>query len=150
MKASKENNLLYNTGHREFAHDLRYNMTKAEACLCKYVLRAKMMRGYTFNRQRPILNYIADFSCKKLKLVIEVDGYSHSLEKTIEKDRKKQDVLEKAGIIVIRFTDDEVLKGIENVRRAIEYTIEGIEANQETPPPTPSRGGQIQNTYSAR
>ena len=108
-----------------------------------------MMKGYTFNRQRPILKHIADFSCKKLKLVIEVDGYSHSLEKTIEKDRIKQNALEKAGFVIIRFTDDEVLKVIENVRRAIEHTIEEIEINKETPPPTPSRGGQIQNAYSA-
>ncbi len=147
MEATTENNLLYNKGHKEFAYELRYTMTKAEACLWKYVLRAKMMKGYTFNRQRPALNYIADFICKKLKLVIEVDGYSHTLDKTIEKDRIKQSDLEKAGFIVLRFTDDEVLKGIENVRRAIEYTIEEIEIGK-TPPPTPSRGGQIQNAYS--
>ncbi|TAL57811.1 MAG: endonuclease domain-containing protein [Bacteroidetes bacterium] len=127
MEATKENNLLYNKAHREFAHELRYTMTKAEACLWKYVLRAKMMKGYTFNRQRPILNYIADFSCKKLKLVIEVDGYSHSFEKTVEKDRIKQKDLEKAGFIIIHFTDDEVLKGIQNVSRAIEQAIEEIE-----------------------
>ena len=127
MEATKENNLLYNSDHKEFAHALRYTMTKAEACLWKYVLRAKMMKGYTFNRQRPILKYIADFICKKLNLVIEVDGYSHSLEETQNKDRIKQNDLEKAGFTVIRFTDNEVLKGIENVRKAIEQAIEEIE-----------------------
>ena len=127
MQATKENNLLYNKTLKGFAYELRYTMTKAEACLWKYALRAKMMKGYTFNRQRPVLNYIVDFMCKKLNLVIEVDGYSHTLDKTIEKDKIKLDDLENPGFTVIRFTDDEVLKGIENVRRSIEQTIEEIE-----------------------
>ncbi|MBE7447077.1 MAG: DUF559 domain-containing protein [Planctomycetia bacterium] len=35
------------------------------------------MNGYQFRRQRPVLNYIADFMCKELKVVIEVDGSTH-------------------------------------------------------------------------
>ena len=35
------------------------------------------MRGYNFNRQRPVLDYIADFMCKELKLIIELDGITH-------------------------------------------------------------------------
>lgn len=73
--------------------------------------------------------------CKELRLIIEVDGYSHTLDSVIAKDKKKQSDLEKAGFKVIRFTDNEVLKGIENVRRAIEDAIE------KTPPPAPSEGG---------
>ncbi|MBI3502748.1 MAG: endonuclease domain-containing protein [Bacteroidetes bacterium] len=130
MKATKENHNLYNTHVRENAHELRYTMTKAEACLWKYALRAKMMNGYTFNRQRAVLNYIADFMCKELRLVIEVDGYSHTLDEVIKKDEKKQTDLEKAGFTVVRFTDEEVLKGIENVKRAIEQTIERLEENK--------------------
>lgn len=107
------------------AHENRYEMTKAEACLWKYVLKAKQT-GYTFNRQRPVLNYIADFMCKPLKLIIEVDGYSHSLEETIEKDKIKQTELEKAGFKVIRFRDEEVLKEIKNVKRVILQTIEEL------------------------
>jgi len=65
-------------------------MTKAEACLWKYVLPAGMMKGYTFNRQRAVMNYIADFSCKKLCLVIEVDGITHQQEEVYLKDKKKE------------------------------------------------------------
>jgi very-short-patch-repair endonuclease len=115
-------------------------MTKAEACLWKYALRAKMMCGYTFNRQRPVLNYIADFMCKELRLIIEVDGYSHLLDEVIEKDIKKQKDLKDAGFTVIRFTDNEVLKAIENVKRGIVLKIEEIEKDKQ-PPPAPSRGG---------
>ena len=126
----KENNL-YNKNLQPFAHELRYSMTKAEACLWKYALRGKQMKGHTFNRQRPVLGYIADFMCKKLKLVIEIDGYTHLLDDTIKKDEKKQNDFEKAGFKVLRFTDNEVLKGIQNVIRAIEITIDEIENPQQ-------------------
>ena len=134
MKATKENNLLYNKQLREKAHELRYSMTKAEACLWKYALRSKQMKGYTFNRQRPVLTFIADFMCKELKLIIEVDGYSHLLEEIIKKDQLKQFALEQAGYTVIRFTDNEVLKQIKLVRQRIWDTIEKLE-NLPQPPP---------------
>jgi len=35
------------------------------------------MKGYQFNRQRPILDFIVDFFYPKLNLVIEIDGWSH-------------------------------------------------------------------------
>lgn len=100
-------------------------MTKAEACLWKYALRAKQM-GYTFNRQRPVLNYIADFMCKELKLIIEVDGYTHTLEDVIKNDIIRQYKLEEAGFKVIRFKDAEVLTEINKVREVILRTIENI------------------------
>jgi very-short-patch-repair endonuclease len=99
-------------------------MTKAEACLWKYVLRAGMMKGYTFNRQRPVMEYITDFLCKKLRLVIEMDGITHHWEETRLKDKIKEGELEKAGFKVVRFTDEEVLKDIESVRIAIEHCVE--------------------------
>ena len=55
-------------------------MTKAEACLWKYVLRAGQLKSYQFRRQRPILNYVADFMCMELMLIIEVDGITHHSE----------------------------------------------------------------------
>ena len=65
-------------------------MTKAEACLWKYVLKAGQLKGFPFRRQRPVLNYIADFLCKELKLIIEVDGITHQWEDTIKKDEIRQ------------------------------------------------------------
>ena len=49
-------------------------MTKAEACLGKYALRTRQLKGFQFRRQRTVLNYIAGFMCKELMLIIEVDG----------------------------------------------------------------------------
>lgn len=82
--------------------------------------------GCTFNRQRPVLNYIADFMCKEVKLIIEVDGYTHLLEDVIIKDQIRQANLEAAGFKVIRFKDEEVLKEINRVREVIFETINSL------------------------
>jgi len=126
MQATKQNYNLYNPSLQAFANENRKELTKGEACLWKYALRAKQM-GYTFNRQRPVLNFIADFMCKPLKLIIEVDGYSHQLEEVIIKDKIRQAKLEAAGFKVIRFKDDEVLKEINRVRQVILETIQELE-----------------------
>jgi very-short-patch-repair endonuclease len=72
MQATKQNHNLYNKNLQPFANENRKQMAKSEACLWKFILKSKQM-GYTFNRQRPVLNYIADFMCKPLRLIIEVD-----------------------------------------------------------------------------
>jgi len=125
----------YNKSLQPFANKLRKEMTKAEACLWKYVLRAGQMQGYKFRRQRPVLNYIADFMCKELRLVIEVDGITH--DSKLEKDKRRTEALTRAGFHVYRFTDEEVLTNIQGVAGEIGRIIKDIE-----PPPTPSRGGQ--------
>jgi very-short-patch-repair endonuclease len=102
-------------------------MTKAEACLWKYLLRAGKMKGYGFRRQRPINNFIADFMCKDLMLVIEIDGNTHLYEETIQKDRIKQRVLEELGFTVLRFTDDDILKNLNGVSDILNYWIEEYE-----------------------
>jgi len=57
-------------------------------------LKGKQMLGYDFDRQRPIDDYIVDFYCKDLKLVIEIDGESHTYEKVAENDIIRQKRLE--------------------------------------------------------
>ncbi len=131
-----ENNNFYNKRLQSFAHENRYEMTKAEACLWKFVLSSKKL-GYTFNRQRPVLNYIADFMCKELKIIIEVDGYSHFLDEIIIKDEKKQKELENIGYTVIRFQDSEILNQIDRVSIAILNCIEQIESKKILPLPPP-------------
>ncbi len=102
------------------------------------------MRGYAFNRQRPVMNYIADFMCKELKLIIEIDGFTHLFKSVQKKDKLKQHVLEKAGFTFLRFNDKEVLTDIGFVMDKISNVIDYLEG---LPPPsakadTPSiRGG---------
>ncbi len=83
--------------------------------------------GYDFHRQKPLLNFIADFFCHELKLVIELDGYTHQFEEVTAKDQIKQDEFESLGLTVLRFTDEEVMKDINNVLRPIEIYIEEFE-----------------------
>lgn len=102
------NNTNYNRRNQPFAHQLRQDMTKAEVCLWEYALKAGQMKGYSFRRQRPVLDFIVDFMCIPLKVVIEVDGYSHLLDEVILKDKIKEKALKEAGYSIIRFTDAQV------------------------------------------
>ena len=67
----------YNPELKEKSRVNRKNMNKPEADLWYKVLSKRKLSGFRFNRQKPIENYIVDFYCAKLKLVIEVDGESH-------------------------------------------------------------------------
>ncbi|RZL57761.1 MAG: DUF559 domain-containing protein [Pedobacter sp.] len=102
------------------------------------LLRNKQMMGYSFLRQRPFANYIADFFSKDLNLIIEVDGLSHSWEENTIRDAKRDEALSKLGCHTLRFNDDEIMKDIENVKRVIENFINDFE---ESHPPTPFKGG---------
>lgn len=121
---SQHDNLYYNKKLQLYASRLRKEMTKAEACLWKYVLRAKQFKGFQFRRQRPVMNYIADFLCKELMLIIEVDGITHHSEEAVEKDDKRQKVLESAGFTVLRFRDEEILNNIQTVYNYLEDWVE--------------------------
>ncbi|UKT65908.1 endonuclease domain-containing protein [Pedobacter mucosus] len=123
-KAKKENLWHYNRNLRGFANANRKNMTKAEACIWKFLLSSKQMMGYSFRRQRPILNFIADFMCKELMLIIEVDGLTHDWESIAENDILRGKALSEIGYTIIHFNDDEVLNDMENVNRAICFYIE--------------------------
>ncbi|MBN1145471.1 MAG: DUF559 domain-containing protein, partial [Bacteroidales bacterium] len=101
--------------------------------------KSRNIKGYGFRRQRPVLNYIADFMCPELRLINEVDGYSHSIDNIIENDYKRQNELESAGYYVLRFSDDEVVKDMVNVIMRIEAVVEKLEkANAINLPPTPA------------
>lgn len=127
MNHQNQNTQDYNKSLKPVAKRLRQEMTKSEVCLWKYALRAKQMKGYTFNRQRPIGNYIVDFVCKELKIVIELDGISHLFEDVQAKDRVKEDFLNSLGYTVLRFSDEEVLNDMRNVIMEIECVVEDLE-----------------------
>ena len=133
--ASKSNNYHYNPQLKQNAQKLRNDGTKAEACLWKYALRAGKLKGFKFRRQRPVLNYIADFMCPELMLIIEVDGMSHWDEEVVTRDKIRQKKLEEIGFTVIRFNDEDVLSDIENVERVL---VGYVEEFDKILPQTPS------------
>ncbi len=116
----------YNPYLKEKARYLRNNSTKSEIFLWKRI-KANQVHGYRFMRQKPLLDFIADFYCYELKLVIELDGYSHQFEEVRKKDKLKQNRLEKEGLTVLRYTDSEVFDNIEFVLRSIEGHVKLIE-----------------------
>jgi very-short-patch-repair endonuclease len=66
-----------------------------------------MMKGYRFTRQRPVMNYIADFMCKELMLVIEVDGLTHDFKDVQDKDATNKKTLKEQ---VILYCDLQIMK----------------------------------------
>jgi very-short-patch-repair endonuclease len=109
----------YKKSRKEFSRYLRNNSTLSEVLLWNE-LRAGKMLGYKFNRQKPLGNYIVDFYCKKLSLVIEVDGSSHASEEAFIKDAKRQKILEEMGLKFIRIDNSDVKYNISNVLLTIE------------------------------
>jgi len=123
--------ITYNPKLKERARELRNNSTPSEIKLWKS-LRASQLKGYTFNRQKPLDEFIVDFYCRKLKLVIEVDGNSHNGKEAY--DKKRQQRLETLGCTVIRFYDHDVMKHIDGVLYKIEQTIQKLEKEKNIPP----------------
>ena len=116
----------YNPKLKELARQLRNNSTKAEIILWQK-LKRKQLHGYDFHRQKPIDNYILDFFCHELMLGIEVDGYSHQLVEVFKKDKIKESLMLELGISLLRFSDEQVLKDMDNVLRAIDDYIHNHE-----------------------
>ncbi len=119
--------LPYNRSLRDFSRELRNHSTLSEILLWQK-LRAGSLRGYSFNRQKPLGNYIVDFYCKKLNLVIEVDGDSHFYDEAYLNDLMRQNTLERMGLSFLRFSDLEVKKQMNSVLAQIGFYMDDWEA----------------------
>ena len=95
---------------------MRDNPTFTEKTLWEKI-RLKRLGGLRFRQQHIIGPYIADFYCHKLKLVVEVDGSSHDGRK--KEDQIRDEYMRSLGITVLRFTNQQVLYDIEEVKRTI-------------------------------
>jgi very-short-patch-repair endonuclease len=100
------------------AWELRKNMTKAEEVLWTF-LRKKRLEGYVFRRQHPIDIFIVDFYCHEQRLVIEVDGSVHDLPDVSCYDEGRTAELERFGLRILRFTNEDVLENIKWVLQRI-------------------------------
>jgi len=115
-----ERNMFYGAGKNIFAraYELRNNMTDAENALWE-VLKRKDIFNVRFKRQHPIDIFIVDFYCHKCKLAIEVDGDIHLEKEVIDYDDGRAHDIEKFGVKILRFTNNEVLENIESVKQCI-------------------------------
>jgi very-short-patch-repair endonuclease len=99
--------LSYNLALKPASRKLRNNMTIAEVHLWQYLRKDQL--GVRFYRQKPILDYIVDFYCPALKLIIEVDGGYHECAEQAQKDAIRETQLQKIGLTVLRFSNEQVL-----------------------------------------
>ena len=127
----------YNSKLKRLARKLRKNSTLSEILLWKQIKGKKL--GCEFHRQVPIDNYIVDFYCHELNLVIEIDGDSHNYFG--ENDIIRQEKLEMFGIKFIRFNDKFVKKDMDGVLRLLKIKIDEL----NIPLNPPSKGEFIFN-----
>jgi very-short-patch-repair endonuclease len=106
--------LIYRKKLKPYAGSLRQNMTESELLLWSKI-KGKQLANYTFYRQRIIGDYIVDFYCPKVKLIIELDGGQHFSEEGIKADKKRDSYFKNQGITVLRYTNVDVLENIEGV-----------------------------------
>jgi len=118
--------IYYNPKLKEHAKKLRKNLTFSERLLWKH-LKGKQILGYQFSRQKPIAEYIVDFYCSKLNLVIEIDGITHNDKK--EYDTKRIKNLKKLGLEIICFDGYYVFNHIHETLELIMNKINEIKQN---------------------
>src|ERR1700744_5383521 len=122
--------ILYNPKLKELAKRLRNDSTLGEVLLWKE-LNNKQMFGYDFHRQKPLLNYIVDFYCYELNLVIEVDGRYHDHEERYQLDNLRTKELEAYNLCILRFSEQEVRMDMMNVLRRIKGYVIDFEERQK-------------------
>ena len=114
------------------AQELRSSATSAEKKLWRALKRLPLPNTH-FRRQVPIGSFVVDFACYGSRLIVEVDGPSHSYEAQEKRDAKRTHFLEAQGFRVLRFWNDAVYNDLESV-------IDTILAALSTHPPLDGEG----------
>jgi len=104
------------------ARELRKNLTEPEKRLWKNILSKKQLRSHKFLRQKPLGGFIVDFYCPKLILAIEIDGDSHGYQE--EYDLKRTEELTKLGILVVRYSNNDIMKNLQGVFDDLDKTVQ--------------------------
>jgi very-short-patch-repair endonuclease len=130
MKGQTNRSIIHNHVQRK----LRNNMTDAEIHLWQR-LRGRQLAGCKFRRQHPFLNYVLDFVCLEMRLVVEVDGGQHLDD---EGDKERDKCLQEAGFLVLRFWNNEVLRDIDTVAAVIWSALQRDSQMATPSPPQPS------------
>ena len=104
------------------ARQLRTSQTSAESRLW-YALRNRRLARWKFRRQHQIDKYIVDFVTPEGKLIVEVDGATHSTEAELHSDIERTRVLESCGFHVIRVSNVDVYDNLEGVLAFIDLTL---------------------------
>ena len=117
----------YNKANIPLAKALRKNMTPWERKLWYEFLRNYPIR---FQRQKAIGNYIVDFYCAKIGLVIELDGGGHYTADQTEQDTLRTKDLESMKLVVIRLCNLDIDRNFRGVCEYIDLTVESLSLSQ--------------------
>ena len=119
-------NMFYGSSPIIFANarKLRNELTDSEVIF--WQLLKQHFPNYRFKRQHPVSQYIADFYCHKLKLIIEIDGGIHLSDEVRNNDKLRDEFMQSLGLKIIRFTNDEVCKNgelaVEKLKEIIAFS----------------------------
>ena len=113
----------YNEKNITLAKNLRKNATSQEKHLWYDFLSKYEVR---FQRQKAIDNFIVDFYCHKVKLIIEIDGSQHYTEQGKLKDEFRTEILEGYDLRVIRFTNKQIDTNFRGVCKYIDAEVKAF------------------------
>ncbi len=116
------------------AKELRNNASPAERLLWTKLSNRKL-NGFKFCRQLQVGSYYPDFLCRELRLIVELDGFSHEMRQ--DHDQRRDRYLAEQGYAMLRFTNAEVLGNPDGVVMAIASALA-----ERCPPPTPPASGR--------
>jgi very-short-patch-repair endonuclease len=104
-------------------------------------LCGKKLDGLKFRRQQPIGLFVVDFYNSTYRLIIEVDGPIHELQR--QADQERQTILEMLGLNVLRIKAELVERDLDttldNIRTKIR-DLESITPNSPSPKLGEGRG----------
>lgn len=135
--------LPYNPNLRDRAKELRKAGNLCEVLLWQQPHKKKF-KGYDFDRQKIIGNYIVDFYCLDCNVVIEIDGSSHDYKG--EHDVVRDMYLEGLGLVVIHIPAKDILRNLGGVMEmlyehpALRHPLQ--RRNHPVAPRPPSTGGE--------
>jgi very-short-patch-repair endonuclease len=124
---------------RQFARQMRAQPTDAERVLWRRLHHDITLAGSHFRRQALIGPFIVDFASRGAKLVIELDGGQHDVQRAA--DARRTRFIEDRGYRVLRFWNNDVLGNIEGVLSEIQAALPS--ASTPTPDPSPQGGGEL-------
>ncbi len=122
----------YNAKLLQAARENRSSQTPAEQRIWQELLRQRQSSGYKFLRQKPIDNFIVDFYCSELQLVIEIDGDIHAV--SVEYDEARTRALEKYGLHVVRYTNHDVFHNLGGVADDLLRVVAMLKQPPSVPP----------------
>jgi very-short-patch-repair endonuclease len=106
------------------ARVLRSELTAAESELW-HQLRGRRLGGFKFVRQSPVEQFYGDFCCREQKLIVEVDGGTHSTSAETDNDTRRTKMLEQSGYRIFRVYNIEVFENLEGVLDSLLEALNG-------------------------